>query len=505
MTLIKKNIIANLAGNIWSAIMSLAFIPIYIHFMGIESYALIGIYIALMAVSVILDMGMSETISREMARLMSHPDKAQESINLVRTMEALIWVIAVFVGLLTFLLANPIAYHWVNPDALPVETVRQAILLMGFSMIFQWPCSFYSSGFIGLQKQVLLNVITASMATLRGAGVILILWLVSPTIQAFFIWQIVVSVLQFFISVTLFKKNLPNTGKRAVFQFSLVSNLWRFAVGMGGISILGMLWSQMDKIILSKIETLENLGYYTLALVVATSFSRLMGPVVTALYPRFNQLIVLEQMEELKKLYHKGCQVMSVLIMPFTFLLVFFSEEIILLWTQDPVTAEKTWPLVAVLAVGTMFNGLLHIPLGLQYAHGKTRLVFYSMVVAVVIMAPGIYLATRHFGILGAAMTITTINIVHPLIIIPYFAHNRLYTEAIKDWYIKDIGIPLLISLTVMGIGSMLVNQDMSTLGLILSLTAIMATTVLAVSYSVPIVRHFLTRNMVNILKKNLI
>ena len=106
MTLIKKNIIANLAGNIWSAIMSLAFIPIYIHFMGIESYALIGIYIALMAVSVILDMGMSETINREMARLTSHPDKAQESINLVRTMEALIWIIAVFVGLLTFLLAE---------------------------------------------------------------------------------------------------------------------------------------------------------------------------------------------------------------------------------------------------------------------------------------------------------------------------------------------------------------------------------------------------------------
>jgi O-antigen/teichoic acid export membrane protein len=357
MTLIKKNIIANLAGNIWSAIMSLAFIPIYIHFMGIESYALIGIYITLMAVSMILDMGMSVTINREMARLTSQPDKAQESINLVRTMEALIWIIAVLVGLLIFLLAHPIAYHWVNPDALPAETVRQAILLMGFSMIFQWPCSFYSSGFIGLQKQVLLNVITASIATFRGVGVILILWLVSPTIQAFFIWQVVVSVLQFCISVTLFKKNLPNTGKRAVFQFSLLTNLWRFAAGMGGISILGMLWSQMDKVILSKIETLENLGYYTLALVVATSFSRLMGPVVTALYPRFNQLIVLEQTEDLKRLYHKGCQVMSVLIMPFTFLLVFFSEEIILLWTQDPVTAERTGPLVAVLAVGTMFNG----------------------------------------------------------------------------------------------------------------------------------------------------
>jgi hypothetical protein len=98
-------------------------------------------------------------------------------------------------------------------------------------------------------------------------------------------------------------------------------------------------------------------------------------------------------------------------------------------------------------------------------------------------------------------MTITTINIVHPLVINPYFSHNRLFAEVIKEWYIKDIGIPLLVTLTVMGIGRMLVNQDMSTLGLILSLTAIMATTVLAVSYSVPIVRHYLIRDMVNIFK----
>jgi len=127
-------------------------------------------------------------------------------------------------------------------------------------------------------------------------------------------------------------------------------------------------------------------------------------------------------------------------------------------------------------------------------------LVFYSMFVSVVIMAPAIYLSARQFGIIGAAMTITTINIVHPLVMIHYFTHNRLFTEVIKEWYIKDIGIPLLVTLTVMGIGRMLVTQDISTLGLVLSLTAIMATTAFAVSYSVPIVRHYLVRYVSNMI-----
>lgn len=38
MSQLKRNIVANFAGNIWQAFMALAFVPLYIKFMGIESY-----------------------------------------------------------------------------------------------------------------------------------------------------------------------------------------------------------------------------------------------------------------------------------------------------------------------------------------------------------------------------------------------------------------------------------------------------------------------------------
>jgi hypothetical protein len=44
MSLIKQNIIANFGGKAWQALMSLAFVPLYIKFMVIESYGLIGIF-----------------------------------------------------------------------------------------------------------------------------------------------------------------------------------------------------------------------------------------------------------------------------------------------------------------------------------------------------------------------------------------------------------------------------------------------------------------------------
>ena len=40
----KRNVLANFAGRAWSALMALAFLPLYIRFLGIESYGLVGIF-----------------------------------------------------------------------------------------------------------------------------------------------------------------------------------------------------------------------------------------------------------------------------------------------------------------------------------------------------------------------------------------------------------------------------------------------------------------------------
>ena len=64
MSVIKQNIIANFGGKAWQALMSLAFVPLYIKFMGIESYGLVGIFTSLLALFGLLDMGLSTTLNR---------------------------------------------------------------------------------------------------------------------------------------------------------------------------------------------------------------------------------------------------------------------------------------------------------------------------------------------------------------------------------------------------------------------------------------------------------
>ena len=143
MSIIKRNIIANFGGKAWIILTSLVCIPLYIRFIGIESYGLVGIFASLQAFSGLLDMGLSTTLNRELARLSMVPDKAREMRNLVRTLEMIYWGMALLIGIAVFGLSEPIAHDWVKAENLSPSEVQQALMIMGAVIAFQWPLSFY--------------------------------------------------------------------------------------------------------------------------------------------------------------------------------------------------------------------------------------------------------------------------------------------------------------------------------------------------------------------------
>lgn len=189
--------------------MALVFIPLYIKFMGIEAYGLVGIFATLQALFSLLDMGLGATVNREMARLSVLPGKAQEMHDLVRSLELIYWLIALVIGVAVMLLAPYIAHDWVNPGRLSPDLIQHAVMLIGLAMALQWPVSFYSGGLMGLQRQVLLNVLNIGVGTFRGFGAVLVLWLVSPTIFAFLIWQMLVSALNVALAGFFLQRSLP--------------------------------------------------------------------------------------------------------------------------------------------------------------------------------------------------------------------------------------------------------------------------------------------------------
>ena len=345
-------------------------------------------------------------------------------------------------------LSGFISSHWVKVEHLPLTEVKSSVILMGAVIAFQWPISLYSGGLTGLEKQVLNNGITIIMTTLRAAGVIIIIKYFSPTIQSFFLWQAAISLLYVIIMKVSLWKSLPFYNLKPTFSKEQIKIIWRFAAGMTGISIVTFFLAQIDKIILSKILPLPQFGYYTLAFTIATSVTLIVSPISITFFPKFSKLIASGEQQELKRLYHEACKLISTLIFPICLVLIFFMKDILKIWTNNPVTTDKTSLMAQILLGGSILNSLMVMPYNLLIASGWTRFTIYQNSIAAIILVPLLFILTNIYGALGATFVWVTVNAGYIFISQPIM-HRKLLKNELWTWYWYDTLLPMIPSLIV--------------------------------------------------------
>lgn len=489
MSRLITNILANLLGQSWSVILSIVVIPLYIKFLGIEAYGLLGFYMMLQGTLQVLDLGLSPTMNRELARYSTMPEKAGEARDLVRTLEVGYWLLGMVIGAAVAGAAPFFTYHWLNIGALPPEDVQTALMMMGVLVALQWPQSFYGSGLMGLQKQVLVNSVGIPMSALSNGGAVLILWLVSPTIVALLSWQILVGVIQVALVTILLWRSLPSSDRPPRFRKSLLRNIWQFAAGMSGITLAGVILAQLDKVILSRMLSLEMFGYYSLAGAVGRGLYVVISPVFNAILPRLSALVAVGDTAGLKSVYHYGSQLMAVLVLPLAVLLSLFSYDVILLWTGNPETANNTAPIASLLVIGTSLNGLMHLPYALQLANGWTRIGLYITASLIAAFVPAIIVLTTYYGAVGAASAWLLLNVIYLLGGMP-LTHLYLLVGEARGWFTEDVGLPLIMTLLVAGAGRFLVESPMSPMVAIGCLSAVLFSSMLAAAFVAPRIRE---------------
>jgi O-antigen/teichoic acid export membrane protein len=447
---LKRNLIANYLGQGWTALMGLAFVPLYIKYLGIEAYGLIGLHAMLQTWFSLLDMGITPTLGREMARFTSGTHSKESIRDLLRSVEFVAVGIAFLICVSVALGANWIATSWLKADALPVEMMARAVAIMGLVIALRFVEGIYRSAIVGLQLQVLFNVVNSLMSTLRALGAVVILAWISPTIWAFFLWQGLVSIASLSILGVVTYSSVPKGERGGRFSLKSLRGVWHFAGGMVGITLLALLLTQVDKILLSKLLSLSEFGYYTLAGTVAGALFILIGPITQAFYPRFCELFASSDKVALADNYHKGAQLVSVIAGSAAIVLIFYAETFLKLWTQNVELAARVSILLSLLTLGNMLNGLMWIPYQMQLAHGLTSLTIYINTVAVIIIVPAILWIVPCYGVVGAAWIWVMLNAGYCLIAMPLI-FQRIMTAEKWLWYRDDVLIPLVFALLSVG------------------------------------------------------
>ena len=495
MVSLKRNVVANYFGQGCQALMSLAFVPVYIRYLGMESYGLIGIFALLQAWLTLLDMGMKPALGREMARFTGGAHNAQSIRDLLRSIEVIGIAIAGVIALGIWAASGWLATHWVTAKHLPVEVVAHAFAVMGVVTALQFIQSIYVSSIVGLQRQVLQNIVTSITATVRGLGAVALLAWVSPTIRAFFLWQGLLSVITTALFAGVVYRALPPAPLPARFSRAALVSVWRFAAGMMALTLLVLLLTQVDKILLSRLLTLEAFGYYALAGVVAGALYMLTGPITAAFYPRFTELATNGDEVALCAVYHQGAQLVTVLVGSAATVLILFGDRALRLWTGNPTLTRHVAPLMAVLALGTLFNGLGSIPFQMQLAYGWTSLAIKVNIVAVSLLVPTLLWVVPAYGAIAAAWVWVTLNASYLIFYIPLM-HRRLLRAEQWRWYRQDVALPLAAATATAFLCRRVMPHDLGKLGEFCVLLMTASCVLVAAALAAPMVRNQLALHL---------
>ena len=452
---IAHNIFAGLFSSLCSALIGLIAIPYYLRYLGVEVYGLVGFFITIQALLQLLDVGLAPTMNREAARLSASGNMGQLK-DLLHTLTHVYWLMGglIFIGF--FILAPLVADHWFKSKNIAQIEVIHAVMLMGVVFAFRWPVGLYQGVLIGSQRLAIASYVSVSATTISNLGAVLVLAYISPTIKAFFVWQAVAG-LTYVISMRWAAWRELGGSKGSKFKIAELKRIWRYSAGMSAIAITGVIFTQLDKILLSTLLSLEEFGGYVLASTLVGGLYLVVSPVFNIIFPKFSSLLISGKTEKIVELYCLGTRTLTSILFPLSMILVFFGNDVIFFWTNNEKIALTISPVVALLAVGSALHGVMYFPYALQLAYGKQKIPLLINAALMLFYLPLVIYFVNNKGILGGGIAWLVLEVAY--FFLGSWVTNRFVMDKIGwSWGYEEVAKPLLMSIVIIAAGKELID-----------------------------------------------
>ncbi len=418
-------------------LMSVAFVPLYLKYLGREAYGLVAFQTSLQIIFSLMEFGFPAGLMRELGRGVDYGGKNYFR-DLIRSVEILSWGAGTLVLIVVVTTSAAITTHWLKIISMPTSHVTQAVVIMGILIAINLPGLIYTGGLNGLQKQVSLNTICVIIAFLRGVGALVLVTNVLPDIRIFLLWHVLMGLLHAFILRGMLNKDLPGEKSATLFRFETIKRIGKFSSKIMLYSIILTFASQIDKLTISKVLTIDQLGYYSIAGFVANLTMIISTAMVTAIYPVLCRTIADPSNHHPENYYLRASQWLGFMSWPLTAVIFFFSDDILFLWTRNTIVARAAHSPLSLLALSMNMAAVIQMPNSLSGATGQMRYTLWGTFFLVLITAPLTIAGTIKFGLTGAAAASLTVNMLYVLLVATIIHRKYLPGQNLK-WIWRSI------------------------------------------------------------------
>lgn len=342
--------------------------------------------------SVVADLGLASVLTRETAR---HPENSNKFINTV------FWT-KVFFGICAY----AVAIFFVNVLQYP-DSIKVLVYLSGVTMFFDnLHSSFYS--IFRARK----NLVYESVGIVGSQFVTLIIGTVAMFSGWPLVWLIAAYTIPSFLNFiysAYFARRVYDLHYGFNWDRKILKNFLVFAAPFAVAGLLGKLYSYSDSLIMSKMLTSQELGWWSVPYKITFAFQFIPLALSASVYPVMSNLFM-EDKGKIAALFEKSWRYLFIIIFPLSFGLFVLAEPIILkLYRADYIASV---PVLQVLVISLIFGFLSFITGALLNATNKQKTQTGLMAVSLAVnIAINILLLPR-WGIMGAAAAALSSNIV---------------------------------------------------------------------------------------------
>jgi O-antigen/teichoic acid export membrane protein len=432
-TMLRRNVVANVLGGSWAALLALILIPVQVRILGVEAYGLLAFVASTQVLFSIFDLGLSPTITREVAKDTS--SDLGRTRELVRSLSVLYWPIGIVLGAAMVVGAGWLAGHWLHLGSLPADRAAAAIRYGAVAILLRWPVSLYAGVIAGRQRFDQLNMMKAAVATVSAIGGLVVLF-VSRDLLAYMAWTALAAAIELGGYLLLLVRLVPALIGPPSMSVMFDRIVWSFAAGIGAINLLSMVLTQSDRILISKILPIEVLGYYALAYNIVYGLSLVQTLVTSAMFPAFVKFNASQALDELRDRYQIATRAfMYVYNLPI-WLFVFFGHDILVAITSRA-AADRAAPILSLLAIGFLFNAATALSYTASIAGGNTWLPIRVNLVAVAGYVPVLIVMTIKWGGAGAAAAWLVLNLYYfPTLL--RIVHKEIVHIESRGWLVRN-------------------------------------------------------------------
>ena len=393
---IGQNIITNYLTVVWMGGLSLALIPLYLKRLGPDQWGVVAICMAIQGFLGLLDAGLGQIMPRDIARVAED----QGAVARVFRVFSCAYLGLGLIGLVLGQAAVPwLIARWFNQGQGVAGGTDLALRLVLVQFFFQFANNAHTGYWNGLQAQKLANFRQCTFGTAKHAGALALVYMWRADAIAYLIPFVLVSAIEWLSNLRAVRRGLGDfvSGGVSVGELRVLGR----EAGLLALGVLiGMLVSQIDRIVLSRSVDISSYGRYVIVANLGLAFMQLQYPLMRAFFPR---IVRANASGSFSSQWQVGLSVFLLCVLPCG-LVVALAPWLLQFWLGDPqIVAEGTATLrliIGAVAVNAVYNLIYQHML----AKGKGRLVLLINLISLALVIPMTVLAVQRYGIVAGGL-----------------------------------------------------------------------------------------------------